>query len=207
MTTRSLLRDDWGSSAAEFAITLPLLMILLFGLIDVGRFVWLYNRAEKATQMGARMAVVTDYVAPGIATSYVGSGGLTQGDNIPASQFGKITCTATVGAGGATAATCACSTTPCPTVGTANVTAFDQVVTRMRLFMPQITAANVKIEYSSSGLGYAGNPVGPDLSPLVTVSLTGIQYAPLTGFLIARLPLPPFTATLTSEDLSGAVSN
>ena len=37
--------------------------ILLFAIIDGGRFAWEYNRAEKATQIGARMAVVTDVIS------------------------------------------------------------------------------------------------------------------------------------------------
>ena len=56
---RKLLHDRSGSSAAEFGIVLPLLLMFLFGIIDAGRFMWTYNHAEKATQMGARMAVVT----------------------------------------------------------------------------------------------------------------------------------------------------
>ena len=41
---------------------LPLLILFLFGIIDAGRFLWEINRAEKATQVGARLAVVTDVV-------------------------------------------------------------------------------------------------------------------------------------------------
>ena len=54
---------------------------------------WEYNKAEKATQVGAREAVVTDVIPGGLATaSYVGQtvGGavLTQGDRIPAAALG-----------------------------------------------------------------------------------------------------------------------
>ena len=199
---RGLIHDRGGASAAEFALVLPLLVLLLFGIIDVGRWMWTFNQAEKATQMGARLAVVTDYVAPGIGSSYVGVGGLTQGDLISSAQFGTIRCTNSG---------CSCTTSPCPTVGTANSAAFTNVVSRMKLFLPQITAANVVIEYSSSGLGYAGNPNGPDVSPLVTVKIgnpaTPLQFTPITSLLLTSLTRPSFTTTLTAEDLSGSQSN
>ena len=200
---RRLCHDQTASSAVEFAVVLPLLLVLLLGLIDTGRFLWTWNRAEKATQMGARFAVVTNYVEPGLNTSYVGVGGLTQGDTIPASAFGKIICTSSG---------CSCDTTPCPALGTANTTAFDAVVARMHAYMPEITAANVKVEYSTSGLGYAGNPSGPDIAPLVTVKIgeqptTALQFVPLSSFLLFSINMQPFTTTLTAEDLSGAVSN
>jgi Flp pilus assembly protein TadG len=204
-----IAHDQSGSSAAEFALVLPLLMILLFGIIDAGRWMWTYNQAEKATQMGARFAIVADGIAgssgslTGIYTSYVGTAGLTQGDVIPASAFGKITCTSSG---------CSCTTAPCPSLGTANTTAFNNIVARMKLFLPSLTAANVKVEYSSSGLGYAGSPVLPDLSPLVTVKIgetptTALQFRPLTTLDIATVNMPAFTTTLSAEDLSGAVSN
>jgi len=201
MILRKISSDQSGSSAAEFALVLPLLMLLMFGVIDAGRWIWTYNQAEKATQMGARAAIVTDMISPGISTSYVGVSGLTQGDVIPASAFGKITCTSTG---------CACSTAPCPTLGTANTTAFNAVVTKMKYFLPSVKAANVTVEYSSSGLGYAGSPVLPDLSPMVTVKIgtpTALQFRPLTTLAIASVNMPPFTTTLSAEDLSGAVSN
>ena len=43
-------------------IILIILILLLLGMIDVGRYMWALNELEKATQMGARMAVVTTMV-------------------------------------------------------------------------------------------------------------------------------------------------
>lgn len=189
---RRLLRDRSASSAAEFALVLPLLLILLFAVIDGGRFLWTCNRAEKATQMGARMAVVTNYVSSAIGNSYLGScsPALTQGDVIPSSCFTQISCTSS-----------SC------TSGTLDTTAFNNVVAQMRKFMPELAASNVTIQYSPSGLGYAGNPYGADVSPLVTVKLSGVQFRPLTAFMLTTITLPSFTTTLTAEDLSGTQSN
>ena len=205
-----LLRDRTAASAAEFAIVLPLLLLFIFGIIDAGRWIWTYNKAEKAAQMGARMAVVVTPISPGISASYIGVDGLTQGDLISSSEFGKITCTG-AGSGAGTTASCSCTTTPCPTLGTADPVPFRAIVERMKLFLPQVTAANVAVEYTSSGLGYAGNPNGPDISPLVTVKIgtpaTALQFTPITSMLLATMTMPNFTTTLTAEDLSGSQSN
>lgn len=195
---RRLLLDRSAASAAEFALVLPLLLLLLFGIIDGGRWMWTYNRAEKATQMGARFAVVAYPVTDGINSSYLNVGGLTQGDLIPASAFGKITCNNT---------SCACTITPCPSLGTFSQTNFQNIVDRMKLFAPEIGYSNVSVEYSSSGLGYAGNPNGADLSPLVTVKLSGLQFTPITTLMLATLTMPSFTTTLSAEDLTGLQSN
>lgn len=195
---RKLILDQSAASAAEFALVLPLLLLLIFGIIDGGRWMWMYNRAEKATQMGARYAVVAYPVTDGIDSSYLGVNGLTQGDLIPASAFGKISCNNSG---------CSCTTAPCPALGTFSSTNFDNIVDRMKLFLPELAYSNVTIEYSSSGLGYAGNPNGADLSPLVTVKLSNLQFTPITTLMLATLTMPAFTTTLTAEDLTGSQSN
>lgn len=198
-----LVRETHASSAAEFALVLPLLLIFLFGIIDVGRLMWTWNRAEKATQMGVRYAVVADMVPTGLADySYAVSGGIPQGDLIPLSSFGGASCTST---------SCTCNTgATCPTLTPYNSTAFTKIVDRMRLFMPEIAANRVKVDYSYSGLGYAGDPNGPDVAPVVTVSLLPgtIQFQPITLILFdASIGLPSFSAALTLEDATGSQSN
>jgi Flp pilus assembly protein TadG len=207
MRVRDLACEQSGSTAAEFGLVLPLLLVLLFGIIDAGRWMWTYNEAEKATQMGARFAIVASPVTPAMGNSYLGVNGLTQGDVIPASAFGKVTCTGS-GSGATVSASCSCATSPCPTgFATTAAAAFGNIVGRMQLFLPQLGASNVTIEYSSSGLGYAGSPVLPDLSPLVTVKITSMTFRPITILTIASIPMPSFTTTLSAEDLSGSVSN
>lgn len=200
---RAFWSDTRAASAAEFALVLPLLMMLLFGVIDAGRFMWEFNRAEKATQAGARYAVVTDVVAGGLTTTkFAGKtfSGVTlnAGDRIPASALPTVTCTDT---------TCTCGSCITGIPGTYNSTAFTNIVTRMQYMMPSIQASNVTVEYSGSGLGFAGDPNGSDVSPLVTVKLTGMQFKPLAFLLFATIQMPDFATTLTAEDLSGTESN
>ncbi|MEO5641459.1 MAG: TadE/TadG family type IV pilus assembly protein [Sphingomicrobium sp.] len=199
MTSRRLLTDCSGSGAAEFSLVLPLLLMMLFGIIDGGRFIWEYNRAEKATQAGARMAVVTDVVSTGLATQeYVGTNGLTQGDLIPITALSPVVCSRSA---------CTC-TGSCPTnFATANTASFNAILARMQGLKPDLLAANVQVEYRGSGLGYAGDPNGMQISPLVTVRITQLTFTPLTSLLLATITMPDFRTTLTAEDSAGTQSN
>jgi hypothetical protein len=190
---RRLLIDRTAASAAEFAMVLPLLLLFLLGIIDAGRYMWSINRAEKAAQMGVRMAVVTDYVSSSIGANYIGQCSLTAGDPIPANCFSTITCN--------NPGTVSCTT------GTANAAAFNRILQRMQLFMPELQANDVQIIYSPSGLGYAGNPNGPDLAPLVTVRLSGLTFQPMIFLALSSIGLPEVRSSLTFEDGQGSLSN
>jgi hypothetical protein len=77
----------------------------------------------------------------------------------------------------------------------------------MRAMKPDIQAANVQLEYRGSGLGFAGDPNGMEIAPLVTVKLTGLQFRPITSLLQLTFTMPDFRTTLTAEDASGSQSN
>ena len=199
MTSSAFLRDERGASAAEFAMVLPLLLIFLLGMIDAGRFMWESNRAEKATQMGARYAVVTEMVPNGLeGYSFALSDGILAGDPVPIANFDRAVCNTT---------TCTCTGSACGSVGY-DATAFDAIVARMAAMYPPITDSNVEVEYRNVGLGYAGDPNGPDVAPLVTVRLTGLSFQPITFVLFGGdISMPDFRAALTLEDGAGTVSN
>lgn len=197
----SWIRDRKGSSAAEFALVLPLLLLFIFGLIDAGRFMWACNKAEKATQMGVRYAVTTNMVPSALYTYDFTSAGVIGGNAVPTSMFNQAICTST---------TCSCtgSSGQCGYNGAA----FTNIVNQMRNFYPELTAANIQIVYQNIGLGFAGDPNGPDVSPLVTVSLRDgdnqPRFQPITLLLFgASIPMPAFSAALTMEDGTGTVAN
>ncbi|GLV20829.1 hypothetical protein TomMM35A_06890 [Sphingobium sp. TomMM35A] len=208
-----LLRDRAAGSAAEFALVLPLLLIFLLGIVDVGRLMWTWNQAEKATQMGVRYAVVTEPVPSGLSTfNFVGTGGLTQGDAILGTAYGGMACTNPTGtaANPVGSVTCAC-TGNCPW-GTAADSGedvpFNRIYKHMQRFLSPLQPKNLKVLYQPSGLGFAGNPHGPDISPVVTVELTGLIFKPVSLSLFgASVPLPSFSAALTMEDGQGSQSN
>jgi len=78
----------------------------------------------------------------------------------------------------------------------------------MRQVYPEIQPENVVVSYAWSGLGFAGDPNGPDVAPLTTVGLQNMQFAAFaTIFTGANLELPSFSYSLPMEDGSGANSN
>lgn len=49
---------DRGQALVEFALILPLFVLLLVGILDLGRAVYAYNTLNNAARQGARLAVV-----------------------------------------------------------------------------------------------------------------------------------------------------
>ncbi|PKP86344.1 MAG: pilus assembly protein TadE [Alphaproteobacteria bacterium HGW-Alphaproteobacteria-17] len=194
-----LVRDARGGPAAEFGLVLPIILIFLLGIIDVGRFAWEINRAEKATQTGARWAAATDMIPSGlVAYSFATSAGIPAGNPVPASAFPGISCSST---------SCTCLGS-CSFPTTRNSTAFNNLVNRMNDIKPDITAANVVVEYRYSGLGFAGDPNGPDVAPIISVRLQNLQFVPTTLVLFGgSIDLPDFSYSLTMEDGAGTTSN
>ena len=196
-TVSSLIRSRSGHTGIEFTMLLPVILFMLLGFIDAARFMWTVNRAEKATQMGVRYAVTTDMVASGLGTYVFTQAGLAQGDAIPTSAFVGVTCNSTTctnkGAG------------PPPGHSAA---AFNNILGRMQLFMPEIQAANLIVEYDNSGIGYAGDPNSPDVAALTTVRLTGMTFRPFSTYAFGgTFALPSFHSALTMEDGTGTVAN
>jgi hypothetical protein len=200
--------DQRAASAAEFALVLPAALILLFGIIDTGRYAWQLNEYEKATQMGARYAAVTNVVSQALADEDLtwvgentcGGGTLVAGQTICAAALGTIICSS---------ATCS-HTGNFPAGWTANVnaTAFGNIVGRMQRFQPRIAGGDVRVEYRGSGLGFAGDPNKPEVAPFVTVRVVNARYDSIALSLVGgSVPLPDFAYTLTLEDGEGAASS
>jgi len=202
---RRFIKENRGTTAAEFALILPVALLMLFGVIDVGSYAWTLNEYEKATQMGARYAVVTDVISPALVEeTYVGvtcdGVVLEPGSRICSSALGAVICDAQ-------GCTCDASQGSCPsgTLSPTDATDYNALLARMRQFQPRIPDNAVSVEYRGSGLGFAGDPNKPEIAPIVTVRVRDVNYNAITLSPFGlSVPLPDFSYSLTMEDGIGS---
>jgi hypothetical protein len=215
---RRFLSDTTGATAAEFALILPVALLFLLGTIDIGRYFWAINEGEKAVQMGARYAVATKLVTPGLnEVSYIDfacpGGALKAGEPICREALGTVMCT-----GNGASVSCNCvddaigGAGSCPDLGTPRVDEFNAIARRMQVVNERITPANLRVSYSGSGLGFAGDPATDsngdpliEISPVTTVELTGVSFRSIS-LLGYGITLPNFRYSLTLEDGDGQIA-
>ena len=204
----SFRHDTTGAVFAEFAILLPVIVTIVCGSIDFLYAFYQWNAAAKAVEIGARIAAVSDPVAFGVnsLSNQALVNGANPGTAVPAFI---VECRDR---------SCICTGT-CPgLIGNLySPAAMDRIVfgrgssqcgdansyyaTGMCDVLPAITADNVVIVYSQTGLGYAGRPGGP--IPTITISLQNMRFKFffLTALLGVDIAMPAMTTTITAEDL------
>lgn len=181
-------RDQRGAAAAEFGMISLIFISMVLGIIDMARLAWEFNSAKAATRAGARLAIVSPpAVSQLVNFNAVSTCSLPGGSNVPISCIGDFSCTSSACTGG----------------GTLVAANFNSIVTQMQQYYGRLQNTNVRIEYKNRGLGVAGNPFGPDVEPLITVSVTGLTFQPiaLQAFGVS-FPIPAVHTTLTGEDLT-----
>ncbi len=212
MLARRLRADCDGAAMVEFAVVLPLLLLLIGGIVDFSLAFWQMNMATKAVERGARIAAVSNPVATGFEDIDTLTGGQA-GDTIPAGFTFQIRCDN---------AGCTCVSGSCGGVGY-DAAALDTIVygrghgstcavaegpyalgmCNFYLF-GGLAPENVVVEYRAApGVGFRGRPCGPVAT--VTVSLRNMTFGWFfLGVVLnsASLAFPPMRTTITSEDLS-----
>ncbi|MEM9626551.1 MAG: TadE/TadG family type IV pilus assembly protein [Pseudomonadota bacterium] len=191
-------RNEDGSVLVEFAVVLPLFLILLFAVIDFGQIYLRWILAEKATQTAARVAVVRPPLCAGVPTFNDRAAGAPQ-----VLPFGT-SCAASPGL-------CSDPGTFTCTGATAVGDGFDAIEDLVGGFLPASAApANVQLTYSFADLGFLGGPY----VPMVTVDLVGeidVPFITPLGPLLQAFyggngledpTMPSMRATLPAEDLS-----
>lgn len=56
MTRRTAWKSERGAAASEFALSLPMMLVLMFGGMEAGHFVWTQHKLAEAVRDGARYA-------------------------------------------------------------------------------------------------------------------------------------------------------
>ena len=85
---RRFIRNRAGAAAAEFVLTLPLMLALLFGSMEAGHFFWTQHKIVKSVRDGARFASRLDVTR------------LCAGDATLVSEIQNVTATGQLAAGG-----------------------------------------------------------------------------------------------------------
>jgi hypothetical protein len=220
---RRFVAEECGVSLVETLIVLNILVLIVVAFVEFGFAMNQWNLAAKATQVGARLATVSNPVDSSLS-AWTGLGPDTTtppfpGD--PVTDSFNILCRGTT-------ATCVLeSGTYSGGTPTYDTNAMGRLIdgadydgsdpphcdasgTRIGMcdVLPKIRPENVEVRYRFTGLGYAGRPGGP--VPTITVSLTGLTFDfLLLGSLLGldnQVDLPAFATTIVGEDLSTTYS-
>lgn len=215
-----LHKDRSGATLVEFTVALPVVLSLTFGLIDIGLVLFTWAEGNRATQAGARHASVNAPVATGLNSMIAPSGTSFYGracfDSVKGTSTSQCKIpppyACQVNAAGTGSCTSSSGTL------TFDGPAFDALVGAMqRQFLSRrLDRRQVTVTYTPQRLGYVGRP---DTPMDVTVALRCMKQPlffldALFGWAFPPLPeacsgiadpngftLPPFTTTVTGEDL------
>ncbi|QJF51800.1 TadE/TadG family type IV pilus assembly protein [Roseobacter ponti] len=196
-------RDENGSTMIEYAVVLPLFLLLLLGIVDFGRYGFDYIMTKKAMERGTRVIAVRNPVCPGVPNTH----------NRAPAQSG-VTPPA-FGTSCSVAGICENPGTISCSLNATDGGAGQEIWARISAVMPStVIAEDVTVTYAyNSSLGFLGGPYVPE----VTVELTGAQFefvTPLGGLAtlatgIANpgvpeglVPFPSISVTMPGEDLA-----
>lgn len=175
---RSFLIQEDGAYLIEFALVLPVLILLSFGLLEFSLVTFEYQRITEATRRGARRAIVQVVTIPNTAALLAGT---------------KIVCTGygvnSIGCVGAS-------------VNVDAQTNFALLLAEMQEIFPPIRASNVVLTYEATDLGNPGDKGG--IFPMVTIQLIGVKHDMLVGPVlgVSSITLPDFKTTILGNGRS-----
>lgn len=197
---RRFRRDEEGATLVEFAMVIVVFLLILFGLIDFGRYAFHLVATERAMHVAARVAAVRPPACAGVPAIHTRSASSTTAPEFGTScnagadicaNAGTITCAGS--AGNATAA---------------------EVWGLVQGTMPNdATIADLQFSYGyDANLGFLGGPY----VPVVTVELSNVTFrfvSPLAALVAlaggaadpalgADITLPAMSVSLPGEDLA-----
>ncbi|MFY0666068.1 MAG: hypothetical protein JXQ97_15700 [Natronospirillum sp.] len=199
---QSFLKDESGLSMTESLMTIPIVIILMGAMVEFGVMMNQFAQTAKATQVGARLAAVSDPVASAAAMGALIADYPANSQGDPAPDPGSSPVSVVCGAGAA-----ACDTTELARLLTGGDGVCGQVTNGIRGICdvaPFIAAENIRVSYHRSGLGYIGRPDGPVATITVETRNLTFDFLILDRIITAltNIAIPAHPVSITSEDLS-----
>lgn len=198
-------RSESGVTLIEGLIVFPLMLTVIITFVEFGYAVFQWEQTGRAIAIGARVAAVSDPVAP--AANFAALGNIpVSGSNPPGSPVDAATVRTSCVGDGAVAGLSKCTTDFNRILfGSDGIckTAYGGALPGMCDVNPRIQAKNVIVTYTRNGLGYRGRNAGPVVN--VTVQVRDLTFrtfllGPLLG--LRSIPIPFSPVTVTGEDLS-----
>lgn len=90
---RRLVRERQGVAIIEFALLMPLFVIIVIGIIELGQMLWTQTALQHAVEMAARCASINTTTCGTSATIQTYAVGQTYGMTLPNSTFTATTST------------------------------------------------------------------------------------------------------------------
>lgn len=191
----------------EFALIFPIVLLLTLGSLELGLYVFQSNAAAKATQFGARWAVVNPPISSKLQA------------DLASTQWWVA------GTLGQNCRDVGCQPSPDPTgakyacIEGAAGCDFSGILPVMQRAFPQLTASQIRVAYQPyaqpQALGFVGYPYGVPVDVVVSINCKRAEFAFLSAFLGWAAPpapeacpnnppgfyLPASTTRLSSEAL------
>ena len=200
--------DTRGSALVELSIVMPLLLLMLFGILDYGRLYWIETSLQKAMQIASRTASVRPPVCPGVPATYAAAA-VPSGETAP--RFGTLCRSGSVCADPGTRI---CDLT---VASTTSDEIWDRIVA---LLPPGATRANVRLSYAfDDRLGFLGGPYTPVVSaefadldfrfvlPIGQLAALAANDASITAKSPTTISLPTMSTSVPAEDLASGTDS
>ncbi len=184
----NLIKNNFGTALAEFALILPILMLFIFSILDIGFLAWQFQQGEIASKRAVRLAATRSLLLPGAVPDCGPAQPGTSVAGTRCSDIADYSVWATCRGDGSGDAACG------PDVV--------RVAQEVASFYPAVSPADIVIQFSGAGLGFVGmgHPV-----PLITVRFVNVdyQFVMLGGLAnLAGFQMPEMSASATGEDLA-----
>lgn len=200
---RRFHQDERGIALTEALLSLPIVILVLTAMVELGVATYQWNQSVKAVQIGARLAAVSSPLVGDVAYEAldVFEAAVNEGDAVPQEPL---------------SVTCGPDSTPCDatrldrlrTGGDGSCGSDGSGLTPQLVGMcdvaPFIGPENIQISYHRSFLGYAGRPFGPVSTITVELRDVTVDFLLLDSLIpaLGSITIPAHPVSITSEDLN-----